>query len=87
MEPIGNMRVQAIGSRQTFEAITSQNGAFTFSNLPADTYRIEPTPPPGMRTAEAALRTPVRNFEIRTYTRAAKQTSGSSMMVSSQAYS
>jgi hypothetical protein len=69
MEPVSNMRVQAIGSRRTFEVVTSANGAFTFSDLPADTYRIEPVPPVGMTMAEVALRTPVRKFEIRTDTR------------------
>ncbi len=69
MEPVSSLRVQAVGSRQTFEAVTSPNGAFAFTDLPADTYRIEPVPPPGSRTAEMALRTPVRRFDVRTDTR------------------
>jgi hypothetical protein len=69
VEPVGNVRVRAIGTNQTFEVMTSPAGAFTFSNLPTDTYRIEPAPPAGLTTAEAALRLPVPDLAITAGTR------------------
>jgi hypothetical protein len=32
-EPIGNLRVRAIGTSRTFEAVTSEAGVFSFSRL------------------------------------------------------
>lgn len=69
LEPIGSMRIQAMGTRANFEVLTSTAGAFSFSGLPADIYRIEPVVPPGLTPAQTAIRTSTRTFDVKTDTR------------------
>jgi hypothetical protein len=68
-EPLESVRVRAVGTRGTFESITSTAGAYAFRELPADTYHIEASLPAGLTIADAAFRTPKRLFEVRTDTR------------------
>lgn len=49
VKPLGGSRVRVIGSNNFEQSTTTdQEGVFSFSTLPADTYRIEVEPPPGM---------------------------------------